>query len=174
MREGAFSVQEWLDSGSRSGLEDSVMATSSIFQRVDSARLRIGELARLTSLSPDTLRAYERRGLVRPSARTRGRYREYGVEAVAQVERVQNALALGFTLAELSEFQRLRASKKPPCRAVRAAAEGKLQRVESERDEKLAAGDPQTELALLDDLRAEPTVQNALVRSAFRARSSCR
>jgi MerR family Zn(II)-responsive transcriptional regulator of zntA len=152
--------------------------------------MRIGELARMTRLSADTLRAYEKKGLVKPSARSRGRFREYGADAVAQVRRVQDALALGFTLAQLSAFSRERAKGRPPCRAVRAAAFAQLRHVESELvrlnhlrtalqrtlriwDERLAAADPPKPLALLDDLRSEGDLPRAKVRPTFRSRSSC-
>jgi len=134
--------------------------------------IRIGELARLTALSPDTLRAYEKRGLVKPSGRSRGRFREYRREAVDQVRRVQNALALGFTLAQLSDFRRERARGKPPCRKVRAVAQARLRDLDQELahlhrlrsvlqqalqswDEKLAGADPDRPLGLLDALGAE-------------------
>jgi DNA-binding transcriptional MerR regulator len=134
--------------------------------------IRIGQLARLTGLSPDTLRAYERRGLVKPSGRTRGRFRQYRLEAVKHVRWVQNALALGFTLAQLSDFRRDRAKGNPPCRKVRAAAEARLRELDLERtrldrlrsalqralqtwDKKLAEAHPNEPLGLLDTLGAE-------------------
>jgi DNA-binding transcriptional MerR regulator len=133
---------------------------------------RIGELARLTALSPDTLRAYERRGLLEPSGRSRGRFREYQRGAVDQVRWVQNALALGFTLAQLSDFRRQRARGKPPCLEVKEAAEARLrdldielarlnrlrsalQRALQNWDQKLAGADPNRPLGLLDALGAE-------------------
>jgi DNA-binding transcriptional MerR regulator len=153
-------------------------------------RMRIGELARITRLSSDTLRVYEKRGLVKPSGRTRGRFREYGAEAIAQVARVQNALALGFTLAQLSDYSRERANGRAPCPAVRAAAQAKLRHVEAELvrlnqlrsalrralrvwDQKLAAADPKKALALLDDLGSQQALPRAKARPTFRSRSSC-
>jgi DNA-binding transcriptional MerR regulator len=152
--------------------------------------MRIGMLARLTSLSPDTLRAYEKRGLVKPSARSRGRFREYEAGAVAQVRRVQNALALGFTLAQLSNFTRERAAGRPPCRKVKAAAEAKLRTVETELmrlnrlrdalnrtirgwDNQLAAADGEHPLGFLDALRSEHALAPAMKQPPFfsRARS---
>jgi DNA-binding transcriptional MerR regulator len=160
-----------LDSGSASRVQDRGMAVSHVSQPAphSSGCFRIGELARLTALSPDTLRAYERRGLVEPSGRSRGRFREYRRSAVDQVRWVQNALALGFTLAQLSDFRRERATGRPPCRKVKEAAEARLRDLEIEVarlnrlrsalqralqnwDQKLAAADPNRPLGLLDAL----------------------
>ena len=150
--------------------------------------MRIGELARLTALSPDTLRAYERRGLVKPSGRSRGRFREYRHEAVDQVRWVQNALALGFTLAQLSDFRCDRARGKPPCRKVKAAAETRLrdldlelarlqclrnalQRALQRWDQKLTGAEPNRPLGLLDALGAEDLTlpRGPLSRRRFRS-----
>jgi len=134
--------------------------------------IRIGELARLTALSPDTLRAYERRGLVKPSGRSRGRFREYRRDAVDQVRWVQNALALGFTLAQLAEFRRERAKGRPPCRKVKAIAEQRLRELDLELarlnrlrsvlqkavktwDQQLAGSDPNQALGFLDALGSD-------------------
>jgi DNA-binding transcriptional MerR regulator len=134
--------------------------------------IRIGQLARLTGLSPDTLRAYEKRGLVKPSGRSRGRFRHYRPDAVKQVRWVQNALALGFTLAQLSDFRRDRANGNAPCRKVRAVAEARLRELDLELarlnrlrfalhralqtwDKKLAGAQPDEPLGLLDALGAE-------------------
>ncbi|HMG55597.1 MAG TPA: MerR family transcriptional regulator [Kofleriaceae bacterium] len=87
--------------------------------------LRIGELAHLAGLSPDTLRHYERLGLL-AAARTPGRFREYGADAIRRVEMIQAALAIGFTLAELSEIVAERAAGRAPCHRVRALAADKL------------------------------------------------
>ena len=159
--------------------------------RQDFRRVRIGELARLTALSPDTLRVYERRGLVKPSARSRGRFREYDRSAVARVRWVQNALALGFTLAQLSGFSRERAKGDPPCGKVRAAAEAKLRSVEAELarltrlreslrrtirvwDEQLAGADRSQPLGLLDTLGSSEASAPTIRQHRFRSRSqSC-
>jgi DNA-binding transcriptional MerR regulator len=65
--------------------------------------LRSGELARLTGVSTDTLRVYERRGLLSKPRRSANGYREYPPEAHVRVRLVQRALAIGFTLDELPQ-----------------------------------------------------------------------
>jgi DNA-binding transcriptional MerR regulator len=87
--------------------------------------LRIGELARLAGLSPDTLRHYERLGLL-TATRTPGRFREYRPEALHRVRVIQAALRIGFGLGELARVFAERAAGRPPCQRVRAMAGEKL------------------------------------------------
>ena len=94
-------------------------------------RLRIGELARQTGLSSDTLRHYERLHLLPVLTRTAGGFREYPPEAVRRVKVIQQALALGFSLEELTQFFIERAAGRPPCRAVRRLAQLKLEALEA-------------------------------------------
>ena len=97
----------------------------------DAARpIRIGQLARVFGVSPDTLRHYERLKLLRPAGRTPSGYRFYALEAIARVRIVQAALSLGFTLAELSRLLGMRDAGQPPCYAVRALAAQKLTELE--------------------------------------------
>jgi DNA-binding transcriptional MerR regulator len=88
--------------------------------------LRIGDLARASGLSPDSLRHYERLGLLRPAARTSGGFRKYPADAVRRVKVIQRSLAIGFTLADLASIFRERAAGLAPCRRVRALADEKL------------------------------------------------
>lgn len=92
--------------------------------------LRIGELADRAGLSADTIRYYERQGLLRP-ARTPGGARRYGEEAVVRLAFVRMAVGLGFSLAEVREFLRLRVSSRTPCESVRAQAQAKLASVQA-------------------------------------------
>jgi MerR family transcriptional regulator, copper efflux regulator len=94
--------------------------------------MRIGELARQLSLSPDTLRHYERLGLLACARRTPGGFRLYAPDALRRVRTIQAALALGFSLRELATLLRARASGKPPCRNVRRIASERLNDVERE------------------------------------------
>jgi DNA-binding transcriptional MerR regulator len=103
--------------------------------------MRIGPLARLCGVSPDTLRHYERLKLLCAAGRTPGGYRFYAPEAAARVRIIQAALSLGFTLAELSRVFGMRDAGKPPCHAVRALAEEKLVAIEQRlKDTCLRAG----------------------------------
>jgi len=94
--------------------------------------LRIGVLAKQAGVSPDTLRHYERLGVLPAPSRSANGYREYGPQTLARVQLVQRALALGFTLAELAQVMRRRDLGETPCRRVRELAVSKLKRMERE------------------------------------------
>jgi DNA-binding transcriptional MerR regulator len=83
--------------------------------------LRVGQMAQLTGLSTDTLRRFERKGLLVPGRSSNG-YREYSPEAVQRIRLVQRALSVGFTLDELARVVRIRERGGAPCREVRALA----------------------------------------------------
>jgi DNA-binding transcriptional MerR regulator len=97
--------------------------------------LRAGELAAACGVSTDTLRHYERVGVLARPQRTQAGYRQYPAEAIARVRIVRRALALGFTLAELARIFRVREKGGAPCREVRAMASGKLEEIERQLQE---------------------------------------
>jgi DNA-binding transcriptional MerR regulator len=82
----------------------------------------IGEAARRAGVSADTVRYYERRGVLPTALRTSNGYRRYADDSVQRILFVRNALRVGFTLREIAAFLRARESGRPPCRDVRAAA----------------------------------------------------
>lgn len=88
--------------------------------------IRASELARRAGVSTDTLRLYEKRGLLPKPARSANGYREYSDEAVRRVRVVRQALALGFTIGELARVFKVRDQGGVPCRDVRALAGEKL------------------------------------------------
>ncbi len=92
---------------------------------------RSGALARKAGLSADTLRHYERRGLLPKAKRSANGYRSYPPEALDRVLLIQRALSLGFTLEELTKFLRARDGGHPPCREVRSLAGERLREVET-------------------------------------------
>jgi DNA-binding transcriptional MerR regulator len=92
--------------------------------------LRSGELARLAGVSTDTLRHYERKGVLSRPQRTPNGYRCYPPAALARVQLVRRALAVGFTLEELAAILRAREHGRAPCREVRELAARKLAQIE--------------------------------------------
>ena len=92
--------------------------------------LRSGELARLAGVSTDTLRHYERKGVLVAPRRSRNGYREYGAEALDRVLLVRRALIVGFTLDELARILKQRDGGRAPCREVRQLAASKLAEIE--------------------------------------------
>ena len=99
---------------------------------------RSGALAREAGVSTDTLRHYERRGLLARPRRLSNGYREYGPDALPRVRLIQRALSVGFTLDELGRILKARARGAPPCRQVRALAADRLAEID-ERIEDLEA-----------------------------------
>ena len=97
----------------------------------DNPRLwRAGTLAEACGVSTDTLRHYERKGLLRPK-RSRNGYREYPQHALERVRTIRQALAVGFTLDELARIFRVFDGGGAPCHEVRALAATKLAEIEA-------------------------------------------
>jgi len=92
--------------------------------------LRSGELARISGVSVDTLRYYERKGLLKPQRASNG-YREYPRHAVERVRLIRNALAIGFSLDDLERVFKIRDAGGAPCRQVRELAAAKLDELEN-------------------------------------------
>ncbi len=90
------------------------------------ATLSPGDVARQCGVSTDTLRHYERKGLLPRPARSAGGYRRYAPETIARVLLVQRALVVGFTLDELARVLRDRDRGAPPCRGVRDLVAARL------------------------------------------------
>jgi DNA-binding transcriptional MerR regulator len=93
--------------------------------------LRSTQLAVLAGVSTDTLRHYERKGLLGPRRSSNG-YREYPRASVERVLLVQNALMVGFTLDELSRILREREDGGRPCHEVRELAASRLKALENQ------------------------------------------
>ncbi|MGH9854350.1 MAG: MerR family transcriptional regulator [Blastocatellia bacterium] len=92
--------------------------------------LRAGEVARLAGVSTDTLRHYERKGLLKPRRASNG-YREYPRHAVERVRLIRSALAIGFKLDDLERVFKIRDAGGAPCRQVRELAAAKLDELEN-------------------------------------------
>lgn len=88
--------------------------------------LQTGELARLSGVSADTIRFYERKQLLPDAPRTATGYRVFPPEALARVKLIRAALSIGFSVVELADVFRQRESGVAPCRRVRELAAEKL------------------------------------------------
>ena len=93
--------------------------------------MKIGQAAVEAGVNVQTLRFYERRGLLTPPKRRESGYREYDPEAVRLVRFVKRAQELGFTLKEVQELLRLREDQKASCTEVRSAARSKVEDIDS-------------------------------------------
>ena len=97
--------------------------------RVYSGVVRVGEVAERAGVNVETLRYYERRGLLAEPARTPHGHRRYDEETVRFVRAIKEAQALGFTLAEIEEYLRV------SVRGMSAASEALRVRMASKIDE---------------------------------------
>ena len=134
------------------------------------------ELASESGVSTDTLRHYERKGLIARPQRTASGYRRYPADAVARVQMIQRALVVGFSLNELARVLQERDRGGAPCRGVRALLGtrlsdltrqiAELQSLHRELralarvwDAKLAAVPQGARAHLLDELNARPALE---------------
>jgi|SRR5215831_184331 len=88
--------------------------------------MRIGEVARRAGVRIDTLRYYERRGLIDEPERLRSGYREYASDIPRVIRFIKRAQDLGFTLSEIEELLALRDGAGGNRAAARGVAESKL------------------------------------------------
>ncbi len=77
--------------------------------------LRIGELASKGKVNLETIRYYEREGLMRPPQRTSSGHRVYAPGDVLQLHFIKHSQALGFTLTEIKELLALKVAPDQPC-----------------------------------------------------------
>ena len=94
--------------------------------------LSSGELADLAGVSRDTLRHYERKGVLPRPLRAHNEYRQYPPEALQRVQLVRRALSVGFTLDELAKVLKVRDAGGAPCEEVRRLAAQKLFNVQDQ------------------------------------------
>jgi MerR family transcriptional regulator, copper efflux regulator len=92
--------------------------------------LTIGELAARARVNVQTVRYYERRGLVLPPARNRAGYRQYSLEAADRIRFIRRAQELGFSLVEIEDLLALRFRHGFACADVEARARDKIRLVE--------------------------------------------
>lgn len=97
--------------------------------------LRIGDAARQAGISRDTLRYYERVGVLPKAARTANGYRLYPAATVERIRFVRNALRFGFSLNQIAQFLRARDGGHAPCTDVRHAAARLLSEMDRQIDE---------------------------------------
>lgn len=113
--------------------------------------LTIGSLAREADVGVETIRFYQRKGLVAEPERPRRGYRRYPAEVAERIRFIRRAQEIGFSLGEIRELLALRVDPEKSCDDVRRQAEAKIAEVRSK----------------IDDLRR---IERALVRLA----SSCK
>ncbi len=91
----------------------------------------IGDVARRAGVNVQTVRFYERRGLLAVPARTTGGYRTYTEDAHHRIQFIKRAQELGFSLAEIGELLDLQVDDDASCHIVEERTQGKIDLVEA-------------------------------------------
>jgi Cu(I)-responsive transcriptional regulator len=94
------------------------------------ARLAIGDLAKRTGTKVETIRYYERIGLLPEPGRTEGNYRSYDYEHLGRLSFIRRARDLGFSLDQVRELLGLADQRDRSCAAVDMIARQHLAEVE--------------------------------------------
>src|SRR5690606_3345496 len=93
-------------------------------------RMRIGELARSAGVNVQTVRYYERRGLLPAASRLESGYREYTTASLDRLRFIRRAQELGFTLAEIDELLSLRLGRGTTAAEMKSRAEQKIDAID--------------------------------------------
>ena len=92
--------------------------------------LSIGQVARRAGVGVETVRYYEREGLLEEPPRRASGYRQYSDEVVKRLHFIKRAQKLGFSLKEITELLMLRVDAQTACEEVRQRTEAKIAEVE--------------------------------------------
>jgi MerR family mercuric resistance operon transcriptional regulator len=92
--------------------------------------LTIGQVARQAGVGVETVRFYERQGLLEEPSRRESGYRQYPEEVVAQLRFIKRAKELGFALKEIKELLALRVDPAITCAEVKRQTEAKIADIE--------------------------------------------
>jgi Hg(II)-responsive transcriptional regulator len=93
--------------------------------------MKIGEVAKRSGIGIETIRYYEREGLLQEPERRPSGYRQYDESTIQRLEYISRAKALGFTLAEIRELLELSFAAHTGCDHIRQRAEAKITDIES-------------------------------------------
>ncbi|MGH7196393.1 MAG: heavy metal-responsive transcriptional regulator [Candidatus Saccharimonadales bacterium] len=89
-----------------------------------------GEVAKRAGVNTETLRFYERKGLLAPPKRLQSGYRVYSADAVRTVRFIKRAQQLGFTLQEIKTLLELSVHRRASCKEVQTLADQKVGEVD--------------------------------------------
>jgi MerR family mercuric resistance operon transcriptional regulator len=93
------------------------------------SRVAIGAVSKHTGANVETIRYYERAGLLPAPPRSSGGYRLYGTDHVKRLNFIRRARVLGFSLAEVRRLLALADQRRRPCAEVRGVAAAHLEEV---------------------------------------------
>ncbi|MGH7713290.1 MAG: MerR family DNA-binding protein [Gemmatimonadaceae bacterium] len=92
--------------------------------------LTIGQIASAGNVNVETIRYYERRGLLLANGRSPSGYRQYSTDSVRRLRFIRHAQDLGYSLAEIQDLLALRVRNGASCQAVAQKTRNKIQIVE--------------------------------------------
>ena len=92
--------------------------------------LTIGQVAKRAGVNIETVRYYERQGLIPEPSRRASGYRQYSADFVKRIQFIKRAQTLGFSLKEITELLELRIEPDTACDEVRSRAEQKVESIE--------------------------------------------
>ena len=93
--------------------------------------MKIGELAKKAGCQVETIRYYERIGLLPKPSRTEGNYRDYSREQLEQIIFIRNCRTLDMSLEEIQQLQDLRNLPKESCVGINSLVDAHIQHVEA-------------------------------------------
>ena len=93
--------------------------------------MTIGQLAHAAGVAADTVRYYEKRGLLAKPRRTSGGYRDYDEAALLRLRALRKAQALGFTLDEAADLLALSHNLDADAQAVHDRAQEKIEAIDA-------------------------------------------
>ena len=129
--------------------------------------MKIGELAVRAGVTPDTIRYYEKTGLLPAPRRTVSGYRDYDAAAIDDLTFIRKAQRVGLKLADVREVMEISAGGKAPCEHVRATVTARLAEVEGRMNELRALRSTlKTTLARLDSAPLQTGCRCAVIESA--------
>lgn len=94
------------------------------------AALTIGQVARQAGVGVETVRFYEREGLLEEPPRRASGYRQYSEQVVKRIRFIKRAQQLGFSLKEIMELLMLRVDAHTSCEEVKQHTEAKIAQME--------------------------------------------
>jgi len=92
--------------------------------------LSIGQVARRAGVGVETVRFYERQGLLEEPPRRTSGYRQYSEQVIKRLHFIKRAQKLGFSLKEITELLLLRVDGQTSCEEVKGRTEAKIAEVE--------------------------------------------
>jgi MerR family copper efflux transcriptional regulator len=91
----------------------------------------VGRLARAAGVGVETIRFYEKRGLIERPEKPRSGYRTYEANDVSRIQFIKQAQSIGFTLSEIAELIRLAEDSRSQCGDVQSRAQDKMRAVDA-------------------------------------------